>query len=190
MYGADTPAVRLDYDDPSTWPSVLDGATTLFLLFPLPSPRRAKRQMAPFVEAAGRAGVKHFVYTTVPGADTSKKIPHYHVERAIEATGAGHTFLRASYFMQNLVRALSTHGVDIATNDQPYIPAKVSVTIFVDSRDVGEVALKVTDDPGAHLNASYTLDSSAAAPETFGSSRRTTRGVGRLRPGPDGSSSC
>ncbi|WP_084963890.1 NmrA family NAD(P)-binding protein [Thermoactinospora rubra] len=107
------PVARLDYDDPATFDAVLDGVSTLFLLFPLPHPRTVRTSMIPFIDAAVRAGCRHIVYVSVPAADRSRIIPHHAVERHIEATGVGHTFLRCGYFMQNLCRAVSTHGVDI-----------------------------------------------------------------------------
>lgn len=156
-FGPATPVRHLDFDDPSTWPAVLEGGTTLFLLFPLPHPRTAKRWMVPFIDAAKEAGISHIIYVTVPGGDASRVIPHNTVEQHIKASGLGWTLLRPSYFMQNLVRALSTHGVDIAERDEIYIPAGKSTTTFVDSRDLAEVIAMIAADPVAHHEATYLL---------------------------------
>jgi len=131
--------------------------STLFLLFPLPRPRTVETRMKPFIDAAYREGCRHVVYLSVPGADAFKVVPHYGVERHIEGTGLAHTFLRSSYFMQNLCRRISTHGVDIAERGEVFIPAGGGGISFVDARDVAAVALEVFREPAAHANKAYTL---------------------------------
>lgn len=155
--GDDAPVVPFDYDDRTTWPAALDGVERLFLLFPLPSPRMVDRRMVPLIDAAVAAGCRHVVYLTVPGADRQKVVPHHRVERHIEASGADHTFLRASFFMQNLHRKVSTHGVDIVERGEVFVPAGRGATTFVDARDVAQVARLALLDPAAHRNVAYTL---------------------------------
>lgn len=149
--------VHLDFDDRSTWPAVLDGVTRLFLLFPLPTPRAVDRRMLPFLEAAVAAGCQHVVYLSVFGGDTQRFIPHHRVERAIEAAPLTHTILRCSYFMQNLFRAISTHGVDIAEHDEVFVPAGRGRITFLDARDAASVALDALTHPDRHRNAGYPL---------------------------------
>ncbi len=156
-YGAEIPSARFDYDDRSTWGAVLDGVSALFLLFPVPHPRTVQTRMKPFIDAAVRAGCRHIVYVSVPGADVYRFVPHYQVERHIEASGANYTFLRPGFFMQNLCRRISTHGVDIATRGEIFIPAGKGRTTFIDARDVAAVALDVLAEPEAHVNKAYTL---------------------------------
>jgi uncharacterized protein YbjT (DUF2867 family) len=156
-YGAHVPTARFDYADQSTWAATLEGITTLFLLFPLPHPRTARTWMVPFVEAAVAAGCEHIVYISVPGADTTKVVPHHTVEAAIKASGVGYTILRAAYFSQNLIRDITTHAIDIAQHNEIFIPAGQGQTSFVDSRDVARVAFDVLTDPGAHRGQEYLL---------------------------------
>jgi uncharacterized protein YbjT (DUF2867 family) len=156
-YGTDVEAVQFDYDDRTTWPAVLEGIQTLFLLFPLPHPRTVQTRMKPLIDAAVQAGCKHIVYISVPGADRYKVVPHYQVERHIEASGANFTFLRSSFFMQNLYRRISTHGIDIAENNEIFIPAGRGRTSFIDSRDVAAVAFDAVLHPDVHANQAYVL---------------------------------
>lgn len=149
LYGPDVPRTRFSFADRATWAATLDGVTTLFLLFPLPHPRTARSWMLPFVEAAKAAGARHIIYLSVPTAGDTKFVPHYAVERAIEASGVPFTFLRAAYFSQNLCRDITTHAVDIAARNEILIPGGKGRTSFVDSRDVAEVAVKVMRDPAA-----------------------------------------
>jgi len=156
-FGSEVPVAHLEYDDPSTWAPALEGGTTLFLLFPLPHPKTAKSRMVPFIDAAVAAGIRHIIYITVPGGDASRVIPHNTVERHIKESGVQWTLLRPSYFMQNLVRSLSTHGVDIAQSDEIFIPAGKSTTTFVDSRDLAEVIVGIAADTDPHDRQTYVL---------------------------------
>jgi uncharacterized protein YbjT (DUF2867 family) len=156
-FGDHVAVVPFDYDDRSTFPAVLDGVSTLFLLYPVPKPSTVKRWMKPFVDAAVAAGAQHIIYITVPGADRLRFVPHYGVERHIEASGVPYTFLRCSYFAQNLVRLISTHGVDIAEHDEVFIPAGKGAITFIDSRDVAEVVLDIVADPAPHKNVTHLL---------------------------------
>lgn len=157
LYGAHVPRVRFDYADRASWGPALDGVTVLFLLFPLPHPRTAREWMVPFVAAAAAAGVRHIVYLSVPGADTTPMVPHHAVERAIAASGVPHTILRAGFFAQNLCRDITTHAVDIAARDEIFVPAGHGKTTFVDSRDVAEVAVTIMADPARHAGQAYLL---------------------------------
>jgi uncharacterized protein YbjT (DUF2867 family) len=113
--------------------------------------------MKPFIDAAVAAGTGHIIYVSVPAAATVKRVPHYAVERHIEASGADHTFLRCGYFAQNLVRSISTHGTDVVLHDELFVPAKASKTCLLDARDVAQVAVEVARDPASHRNREYRL---------------------------------
>lgn len=157
LYGPDAPKTRFSFNDRSTWGPTLDGVSTLFLLFPLPHPRTARTWMLPFIAAAKAAGARHIIYLSVPTAGDTKLVPHYTVERAIEASGVPYTFLRAAFFSQNLCRDITTHAVDIAKDDEILVPAGRGRTCFVDSRDVAEVAVQVMRDPASHAGRAYVL---------------------------------
>tara|TARA_R110002110_G_scaffold205066_1_gene416758 strand:+ start:162757 stop:163722 length:966 start_codon:yes stop_codon:yes gene_type:complete len=157
LYGEHVPRVKFDFGDSSTWPATLEGITTLFLLFPLPHPKTARTWMVPFVEAATRAGVKHIIYVSVPGADHLKMVPHHVVENAVRNSGVPYTILQAAFFSQNLSRDITTHAIDIAINNQLFMPAGKGLTSFIDSRDVAEVAVKIMRNPEKHQNKTYLL---------------------------------
>lgn len=157
LYGDRVAVTKFSFDDQSTWPATLDGISTLFLLFPLPHPRTARTWMLPFIDAARAAGASHIIYVSVPTAGDTKFVPHYTVERAIEASGVPYTFLRAAFFAQNLIRDITTHAVDIATSDEILIPAGKGETSFVDSRDVAEVAVTIMRNPAPHVGQAYVL---------------------------------
>jgi uncharacterized protein YbjT (DUF2867 family) len=59
--------------------------------------------------------------------------------------------------MQNLHRAISTHGIDIAEHRELFIPAGAGATTFLDARDAAEVAALVLRQPELHRNRVYHL---------------------------------
>ena len=135
----------------------LDGVQSLFLLFPLPGNKAARAALVPFVQAAQQAGCRHVVYVSVFGADRARFIPHHTVEKALRESGMTWTVLRCGFFMQNLHRAISTHGIDITEHHELFIPAGRGATAFLDARDAAAVAAAVLDDPDRHRNVVHHL---------------------------------
>ena len=153
---------RFDFFERSTWAAALDGVDVMFLLFPLPGNKAAHEALIPFIHAAQRAGCQHVVYVSVFGADRARFIPHYAVEAALRESSMTWTVLRCSFFMQNLHRSLSTHGVDIVEGGELFIPAGRGRTTFIDARDAAEVAAVALTDYPQHRNEVYHLTGPAA----------------------------
>ncbi|TFV60246.1 SDR family NAD(P)-dependent oxidoreductase [Mycobacterium sp. PS03-16] len=160
--GTSAEVVSLDFFERSSWGPALAGVTTLFLLFPLPGNKAARDAIVPFAHAAQRAGCSRVVYVSVFGADRVRFIPHSTVEATLRDSGMATTILRCSFFMQNLHRSVSTHGVDIADRGELFIPAGRGRTTFIDARDAAEVAASVLQQPEGHQNAVYHLTGSEA----------------------------
>ncbi len=150
-------AVHFDFFDRTTWAAALDGVQSLFLLFPLPGNKAARAALVPFVQAAQQAGCRHVVYVSVFGADRARFIPHHTVEKALRESRMAWTVLRCGFFMQNLHRAISTHGIDITEHHELFIPAGRGATAFLDARDAAAVAAAVLDDPDRHRNVVHHL---------------------------------
>ncbi len=151
-----------DFFDASTWPAALDGVEELFLLFPLPGNRAARAAVIPFLQAAERAGCRHVVYVSVFGADRARFIPHHKVEAALRSSGMTWTILRCSFFVQNLHRSISTHGVDIVEHGELFIPAGRGRTTFIDAADAAAVAAGVLTDAGPRRREIHHLTGPAA----------------------------
>lgn len=151
----DCEPVAFDFERPETWGFAFEGVDTLFLLRP-PSVRRERILDA--VDAAVRTGVDHVAYLSVLGADKNPLLPHRRVERHLEASDATYTFLRASYFMQNLSEI---HAPEIRERDEVFVPAGAGAVSFVDTRDIGAVAA-VTMTQDGHENRAYDLTGPAA----------------------------
>lgn len=147
--------VAFDLARPETWGHALAGVDRLFLLFP---PQSGVGPVTEFVDAAARVGVDRVAYLSILGAEKVPVLPHRRLERHLAASGMTHTFLRASYFMQNLSEI---HRPEIVERDELYVPAGDGVLSFVDARDVAAVAATVLTEPG-HGNRAYDLTGAAA----------------------------
>lgn len=62
----------------------------------------------------------------------------------IVSLGLPHTFIRPSFFMQNLS---TTHREDICQRNDLFIPAGNAKTSFIDTADIAAVAAKVLTTP-------------------------------------------
>jgi len=144
--------VVLDFTDPATWAGAYDGVERMFLLRP-PHLGKPKTQMLPSLEAAKAAGVRHVVLLSLQGAEGNRFVPHAALESWLRGSGLSWTFVRASFFMQNLT---TTHLTDIRDRDEIMVPAGHGATAFVDAADVGAVAAAALLDPERHRNRAWT----------------------------------
>ncbi len=149
--------VPFDFEDPATYAPALRGVRRLFLMRP-PALSDTKRYINPVIDAAQTAGVDQIVFLSLLGAEKNPVVPHRHVEQYLEASGVAWTFLRASFFMQNLS---TTHRDDIRDGDHIFVPAGDGRTSFVDVRDVAAVAVMALTEDG-HRNQAYPLTGSEA----------------------------
>jgi uncharacterized protein YbjT (DUF2867 family) len=126
--------VDFDFDRPETWGRALDVAASMFLVRP---PAVSVDRIGEFVDAAARVGVGRVVYLSTLGAEKNVLLPHHRIERHVAASGMTYSFLRASFFMQNLHEV---HARDVVERDELFLPAGTGATSFVDARDVGAAA--------------------------------------------------
>jgi uncharacterized protein YbjT (DUF2867 family) len=145
--------VAFDFTDSSTWPAAFAGVDSLFLVRP-PAIGNVRRDLLPAVAAARDAGVRHVVFLSLQGAEKNKVVPHATVESWLRSSGLSWTFVRPSFFHQNLS---TTHAADIRDSDQILVPAGAGATAFVDTEDVGAVAAAALLDPGAHAHRAWTV---------------------------------
>lgn len=149
--------VVLDFTDPATW-TAYDGVEQMFLLRP-PHLGRPQKQMVPSLEAARAAGVHHVVLLSLQGAEGNRFVPHANLESWLRDSGLSWTFVRASFFMQNLT---TTHLTDIRDRDEIVVPAGRGATAFVDAADVAGVAAAALLDPERHRDRAWTPTGPAA----------------------------
>jgi uncharacterized protein YbjT (DUF2867 family) len=153
--GADLPAdverVPFDFRDAATWDGAFDGVRSLFLLRP-PDVTDVRRDLLPAVERAAGGGLEHVVFLSLQGAERNRVVPHARVESWLRSSGLRWTFVRPSFFMQNLS---TTHRADVLAG-RLVVPAGRGRTSFVDALDVADVAVEALKDPGAHAGRAWT----------------------------------
>lgn len=152
MFGDGPQYARLVFGDETTYEGAFGGAQALFLVRP-PQIADVKRKIVPALEAARAAGVRRVVFLSLQGAERNPVVPHRRVEDHLKAHGPAWTFLRPSFFMQNLS---TTHRQDIRDHSEVFVPAGRGRTAFVDVRDVAVVAVKVLSEAG-HEGCAYEL---------------------------------
>jgi uncharacterized protein YbjT (DUF2867 family) len=145
-------AVRFDFTDPTSWGAAFDGVEVMFLMRP-PHLSRIERDMVPALEQARSSGVQHVVLLSLQGADRNRMVPHAKLERWLRTSGQSWTFVRPSFFMENLS---TTHAADIRDHDVILVPAGPGRTAFVAAADVAAVAAVALLDPRGHANRAWT----------------------------------
>ena len=154
-FGDSVEAVHFDFSDPHTYQATFRGVEKMFMVRP-PQITDVKRYMLPAIDAAKQAGVKHVVFLSLIGIEKLKVVPHYKVERYLQQTGLQTTFLRCSFFMQNLN---TTHQQDIKERSELFVPVGKAKTSFIDVRDIGAVAAVALSNEG-HAGNNYDLTGS------------------------------
>lgn len=143
--------------DPEAMTEALAECDRLFLLRPPPI-EDVESHLFPLIDAAMRRAVRQIVFLSLQGVERNRRVPHYRVEKYLEAVGAPFTFLRPNFFMQNLS---TTYRDDIRDRDEIYVPAGRAFTAFIDAGDIGAVAAAVFTSP-IHVGEKYTLSGEQA----------------------------
>jgi len=154
-FGSSVEAVHFDFTDPDTYETTFKGVEKMFIMRP-PHIANIKRDMLPAMQAAKDAGVKHAVFLSIIGIENAKFVPHYKVETYLRELKFDTTFLRCSFFMQNLS---TTHRVEIKERNEIFVPVADARTSFLDVRDIGAVAATVLTEDG-HAGKNYDLTGS------------------------------
>ncbi|HPH96129.1 MAG TPA: SDR family oxidoreductase [Anaerolineaceae bacterium] len=151
-FGETVDAVVFDFQDRNTYPAAFTGVDTLFLMRP-PQISDVRNIMFPALDAARGVGVRHVVFLSLIGIEQAKFVPHYKVEEYLVHSPMTWTFLRCSFFMQNLN---TTHRQEIRERSEIFVPTGRARTSFIDVRDIAAVAALALQQPG-HENKAYDL---------------------------------
>jgi uncharacterized protein YbjT (DUF2867 family) len=154
-FGEAVEAVCFDFTDPSTFEATFRGVKRMFYMRP-PHITNIQRDMVPSMDSAKRAGVTHVVFLSLIGIEQAKYVPHYKVETYLKQMNMQTTFLRCSFFMQNLN---TTHRKEIRERNEIFVPVGKAKTAFIDARDIGAVAAVTLLEDG-HAGRNYDLTGS------------------------------
>lgn len=136
------PLRRFNFEDPSTY-DAFEGIDAVFLVRP-PAIAQVWLSIFPALDAAVDMGVEHVVFLSIQGAGENPLVPHRWIEWKLNRLPIRATFLRPSFFMQNLT---TTHCAEIRDESVLYMPAGEGRTAFIDARDIADVAAQVFTDP-------------------------------------------
>jgi uncharacterized protein YbjT (DUF2867 family) len=157
LFGDRVEYAVFDFANKDTFAPSLEGITKVFLMRP-PAISDVMTYIFPFVDEMKKKGINQCVLLSLQGAEYNVFAPHRKIEDYMKQVALPYTFLRPSFFMQNLN---TTHGKQIKERSEICVPAGKGRTSFVDVRDIGEVAAVVMTQEG-HLNCAYTLTGTEA----------------------------
>jgi uncharacterized protein YbjT (DUF2867 family) len=110
--------VEVDLDRPETLKAAFKGAHGVFLVTNFREAKDELKQATAAVRAAKDAGVKHFVWSTLPNVEAISNgrfhVPHFtgkaKIDRIVQEAGfENHTFVIAPGYYQNFVSTLAPH---------------------------------------------------------------------------------
>lgn len=144
--------VHLDFEDKNTFDTALEGIDKVFLVRP-PQLTDVENIFKPFINACKQKYIRSIVFLSLLGVEKNPFPPHYKIEKAILKSNIPYTFIRPSFFMQNLS---TTHREDIKNRNDIFIPAGGAKVSFIDTRDIGEI-IGITLTEKGHRKRAYTL---------------------------------
>lgn len=119
---------------------------------------KPKEDMLPFLTYAKAQNIQQNVFVSLIGVEKNLVTPHHKIEKMIKQLELPYTFIRPSFFMQNLN---TTHREDIQCNHDLFIPAGRAKTSFIDTRDIGAAAAVCLTD-ARYLNRELDITGPAA----------------------------
>ncbi|SOD97309.1 SDR family oxidoreductase [Spirosoma fluviale] len=151
--------ISLDFENAATFDAALAGVSRVLLVRP-PQLADVDKYFKPFIDAMQRAKIRQVVFLSLQGVENNPVTPHHKIEKLIREAGLPYTFLRPSFFMQNLS---TTHRDEIRLRDEIFVPAGQGRTSFIDVRDISAIAaLVLTGEPNEFINKGYELTGSEA----------------------------
>jgi len=144
-------AVIGDLDKQETLPAAVSGVDKIYLLT-WNGPTSIK-QAENLIGAAVKSGNPHIVRSSGHGSEKSRIIRDLLAsEEIIKSSGLTYTFLRPTFFMQNIFMAAQT----ISAQGTIYMPFKDGKVATIDVRDIADAAAKVLTTQG-HEGKTYIL---------------------------------
>lgn len=148
---------KFDLEDQTTYKEALEGLDKIFLVRP-PQITDVKGVFKPFIDYCKDIKIEHIVFLSLLGVEKNPFPPHHKIEKLIIESEINYTFIRPSFFMQNLIEP---HASEIRDENKIYIPSGKAKISFIDTEDIGEIIGRVLTEKD-HMNKSYTLTGSEA----------------------------
>ena len=138
-----------DWEDHSTWAPALDGTSAAYIsYYPDIAIPGAVEAVGAFGRLAVQSGVRRLVLLAGRGEAEAEE-----AERAVQASGADLTIVRATWFAQNFSEDYMLDGV---LAGEVALPAGDTPEPFVDADDIADVAVAALTEDG-HVGELYEL---------------------------------
>ena len=158
LTGHGVEVVRGDLNDVSALARAMDDMHGTFSVQSSQSGSETEiRQGINAADAAKRAGIAHFVYSSVGSADQQTGIPHfdskYRIEEHVRRTGLPYTILRPTFFMENWLGMRQS-----IENGELKLPLSPSTRLqMIAVHDIGAAAAMAFERPGKWLGKTIEL---------------------------------
>ncbi|WP_159107002.1 NmrA/HSCARG family protein [Streptomyces coelicoflavus] len=148
--------VRGDMDDEASLTAAMDGVHGVFSVQTFRGPggvEAEERQARAVADAAVRAGVRHFVYSSVGGADRDTRVPHFESKHRTEQ------YLRTLDLPTTVLRPVMFHDILLDIAPRP-VEGELVLSMWLDpatpvqliaTADIGVFAADAFEDPDAWL---------------------------------------
>ena len=159
LAGMGVEVVKGDFEDPASLDRALAGAYGAFSMqnYWEHGYDAELRQGRNFADAAKRAGVRHFVYSTAASVDKASHIPQFKtkaiIEQYLRTIGLPHTVVRPAAFMTNFEYAREEIQSGTFTNALSPQTRRQYIAVA----DIGRVVAEVFDDRDRWLNRTIEL---------------------------------
>lgn len=149
---------KFDFLDPSTYKAAVKDVQTVFFVRP-PHLAKPQTEIFPFIDYLKSVNVINVVFVSLLGVESNKRTPHFKIEQYLESNDFNYTFVRPSFFMQNII---TTHKEDVINNRDLFIPAGKSLTSFIDTDDIANFCAHIILNHSKHYKQKYDITGAQA----------------------------
>ncbi len=149
-----------DLDEPASYADHLKDIDGLFAVLDYKhGPKKEIRQGIDLVNTAKETGIRHFLYSSVIGADAGTGIPHWEskgqIENYLKQKGLHYTILRPASLYENMLIPQVRKRLFRGTLVTPL--RKDRVDQYVSAYDVGRVASVIFNNPSVYIGKTINL---------------------------------
>lgn len=149
----DVQKVAFDFSKPETFEKALVDVDRVFLMRP-PYMGDYKDLMLFLNALTQQDDLKMVSFLSLIGIEHNPMPPHYKIEKAIKRLNLPYSFIRPSFYMQNIS---GVHALEIRGFDRIIVPVNHALTSFIDTEDIGELTTKVLNQPEKYHNQAFSI---------------------------------
>lgn len=137
-------SVRLDYTEPATFASAMNGVSGLLLMAP-PLDGDAPGKLGPVIAQAKKSGIDHIVLISAFGVNHNEQAPLRVMEHMVIDSGVPWTILRPNFFMENFSEGAVAGG--IKGQNGIFVAAADGKTSFISVQDIADSVVAAFQTP-------------------------------------------